>query len=367
MNTTDEQFRATLTHALDDAADGIAPFDTAALVDAGARHVRGRRLATGAAAMVGVLALAGGSWAFLAQDRQPQVAAPQPTASVAAGRTAPVQATLDLSEGMTSGANPATEFTVTLLPDDTLVMAQVHDGTTTELQRLPLAGRSTIGWTPQYGDVLLGVVPVDAVGVALLESGNTGGYAGPKLADLPGTGLKAVGVRLDQQPEANPTLSLMWWRADGTPVTNVEVGTARRVEVSGEQVTAWALPQDGRGGLVHPDGASSTPLDNVDGGGLTVLTGGSFVDNQADGTYSSTHWFAAILPGTITDVEPQYDDPRLVEEAVTTVAWPEMGGTLVVGHAVLPPQPGGAVDGGPNGLVGMTWTDAAGVAQEWKA
>lgn len=366
MNTTDEQFRATLTHALDDAADGIAPFDTAALVDAGARHVRSRRLATGAAAMVGVLALAGGGWAFLAQDRQPLVAAPQPTASTAPWRTAAVQATLDLSEGIVSGVNPATEFTVTLLPDDTLVMAQVQDGTSTELQRLPLKGRSTVGWTPQYGDVALGVVPADAVDVSLIETGKTGGWAGPQLADLPGTGLKAVGFRLHQLPDPNPVLSMVWWRADGTPVTNDEVGTARRVELGREQVTAWALPQAGWGGLHHPDGGSTTLLENVADGRLTVLDGGSYMDNQAEGTFSATYWFAAIVRGTITDAEPQYDDPRLVEEAVATQAWPEMRGTLVVGHAVLPPQPGGPTDGGPNGLSGMAWTDADGVRQEWQ-
>ena len=77
MNTTDERrFRLDLAQALDASAHDIAPLETAALVGAGARRVRRRRVAGGAATMVGVLTLGGGSWALVNAPGRSQVIRP---------------------------------------------------------------------------------------------------------------------------------------------------------------------------------------------------------------------------------------------------------------------------------------------------
>ena len=80
-------------------------------------------------------------------------------------------------------------------------------------------------------DIVLGLVPDDAVRAGLLTTATTGSFTGApeNPVPLPGTGYSAVGFRLADSPPPGPDdLEPIWWRADGTPVTNTETGTGVR-------------------------------------------------------------------------------------------------------------------------------------------
>ncbi len=364
MNTLDEQFRADLAEALDASAHDVAPFDTSLLVDAGARKVRQRRAAAGAGMAAGVIALAGGGWAVLNQPRQPQVAAPAPTVTPAPIPSVARDTTARL---VVPGAEGSYE--VTIQAGDPLVVgfAQVIDGTVSGVEKRQFpSGMSLVGQGTVDGQVVLGVVPREAVRVNLLENGNAGGHGGVVLADLPGTAWKAFGVRLDMAPMAGEPITAMWWRADGTPVSDNGAGHGATIRDGEDSHLVWALPAENAVGLDGPHGGMTTSPGNVADGRITVLSGGMWVTNQVDNTYGGDYFYALIVRGTAIDAQAAWDDDRIVDERIIEQPWPEMDSTIVVVSATLPQQHGPQPDGGPIGLTGLTWTDADGVRQEWK-
>ena len=371
MNTTDERrFRLDLAQALDASAHDIAPLDTAALVGAGARRVRRRRVAGGAATMVGVLTLGGGSWALVNAPGRSQVAAPAPTASPAVAPSA--------SPTDSVGADPEApvetgqEYVVRHFPGDPapLALYSIVNGVEDLMGRaaMPVPGRAVIVSSATDPTAVVVVVPAEARRIGLLETGRAGGFSGGSdLAPVPGTALKFGVLLMDADPTDLSALVPMWWRADGTPVTDAEVGAAKKVKLGPDaEVTTWVLPEAARGGITSTEGfGSSTWLRNRDP--LTVLTAGSFVADETTTppTYAAVDVISVVVPGDARDVELTYD-PRMVDGVVETIPWPEAGGTLVVARAVLPPQLGAESEMSPGAITGMTWTDAAGVRQEWR-
>lgn len=373
MNTTDEQFRSDLAEALDASAHDVAPFDTTFLVDAGARRVRQRRIAAGATAAVAVLALAGGGWAVLGRGNEPIVAAPTPSPAAPTAPAAPVDATavLTVPGTQSEGGNPATDFRVRVsgASDLTVEYSQVLDGTTTLLGRTLIGNGAQVLWNTPSKDVVLGLVPREATRAGLLEDANTGGTtAEGDLVDLPGTPYKAFAFRLYSVPaEPSPTLTVMWWLSDGTPVSNNGVGESVVFDEGSDRYSLWALPGDQRIGMDGPDGGWS----RADWGATSDprvkgIEGTSYVEDQGNGSYSARLRYIYVIKGELSGVAATFDDDRLVNKRVKTTPWPQMGGTAVFIGADLPTQPGPQVDGGPLGLTGLTWTDADGVRQEWK-
>ena len=222
MNATDEQFRLDLAQALDASAHDIAPLDTAALVGAGARRVRQRRLAGGAAAMVGVLALGGGTWALVNGPERPQVAAPAPTVSPAESSTVPAPSSAELAVNDTYGVTH--HFVVRFTPTDPEPIAwyRVVDGREQLLatSAMPATGQARVLTGSDAPDVVVGVVPDEATHVALLAGGEFRGMAGSEEGTpLPGSGLDAV-VWMVAPEHDTPDLFPLWYRADGTPVSD---------------------------------------------------------------------------------------------------------------------------------------------------
>lgn len=372
MNTTDEQFRSDLAEALDASAHDVAPFDVSLLVDAGARKVRQRRAAAGAGLAAGVIALAGGSWAVLNLPGPPRVAAPAPSPS-----PTPSEVSFPGNDPEDPNASLGTQvqFVARVVAGSPTPVHyyRVTDGVEELLASVPLpaAGTSLVLHSEQAPNSMIVLVPDDATSISLLGTGGSVSYVGgDRLLPLPGTALKAELVQVVSPATSfDASAAVLWWRADGVPVTNDEVGFARWTTLNpGGEVSTWVLPRAQRGGIRSlSDGVGSyTNLENRDP--LTVLTTGFWTSygGPDEETYSQVHLFAGIVPGTISDVAITYDDERLVDRVVESQPWPEAGGTLVVGRAVLPPQPGRGQDDGSLGFTGMTWTDAHGVRQEWK-
>ena len=372
MNTTDEQFRSDLAEALDASAHDVVPFDTAFLVDAGARRVRHRRLAAGATAAVAVVALAGGGWTLLNQAPQPLVAAPAPSVSPTPTASSPADGSVTISAGDPE-QYPADywDFKIKVVPGSStpLEFYRVVDG----VERLlltsaePTPGKSRLFTTPDAPSYVLGVGPADATNVTLLDTGRAAGFSGgDHLVPLGATGWKAFVIHLAQDPGSASDLALMWWRADGTPVSDNGAGHGITIRDRDDSYLVWALPGDNRVGIDGPDGGSSTSPGNSADGRLTILRGGLWMTNQVDNTYGGEYFHAIVVPGSVSKAEATWDDDRIIDERVTTHPWPEMDSTIVVVAATLPPQPGPEPHGGPLGLTGLTWTDAHGVRQEWK-
>lgn len=365
MNSTDEQFRVDLNDALDASAHDVLPLDPTALVDAGARRVRQRRLAGVAGVAAAAVVVGGGGWAALNLPDQPVAGTPTPSLPRVLG-------SVDVKVPETppespDAVNPASTFRVTVTEDDTIQFAQLSDTGSTVLGQAKAANASTatIGWFPASQDVLILVVPQDAVRVGLLQSGDTGGYSSIDApVDIPGTTLRAFGFRLADVPRGdNPTFEAIWWRADGSAVTDKEVGVGKQVSLASATVSAWALPQADIIGLDSPDGGTSTVRSDGPDARLTVLEARSTTLNQ-DKTSTSGQTTLALIKGAVTDVAVTYAEAALTVDAEVIQPWPELDATLVVSRARVIDVPG--PEEAPASVVRITWTDAHGVAQEWK-
>lgn len=372
MNTTDEQFRATLAHALDDAASDLAPLEVDALVTAGSRRVRHQRIATGAAAMVGVLALGGGGWALLNQPRTPQVAEPAPTASPTALPSAPADqtpssATLDLINA--NEPDVAHRFEVRYTPGDAEPLAWYHlvDGTEKLVATSPppTPGQSRVFMTPDVPGVVLGVVPDDSVQATLMAGDEARWLAGggPGVV-VPGSGLSAVAWLAQEGAGVGETLYALWFRADGTPVTDQGTGHALRVEGPvPTPVTVWTLPAND---FVGVDITARRPHGSGDDR-FSILDAYLTLASDPAGPYSAELHTVVLFDGTVSDVTALYSVDGLENRQVHVQPWPEQGMTAVVANADVPREMyDPSVHGGEPSLAGFTWTDAEGVRQEWR-
>ena len=342
--TIDERFRADLRGALDDAAAGVTPLDAAALIATGDRTVRRRRLAAAtvavAIALVGALAVLPGLGQRLATPIAP------PTG----------HATLTLPLTTPTGTQDTT-FTVTVLTDGTVEYAAVRDGTAVPRGGSSLAGldgQATIGTAGD--DIVLGLVPDDAVRAGLLTTATTGSFTGApeNPVPLPGTGYSAVGFRLADSPPPGPDdLEPIWWRADGTPVTNTETGTG--VVLPEAEVTLWYLPGHGLLGAGTPTQGLTTIMSaGVDGLAFSKGFG-------PDGTVSGMIE-VFLLPQDATDVVLSFTEGVDAQPTLDQV-WPGAERLVVVARGDWPtPRPSG--DERPL-ATRVAWTDAGGVRQEW--
>lgn len=379
MNTTQDEFRLDLADALDASAHDLAPLDTDALVAAGTRRVRQRRLAT--VAGVGALAVVvglGASW-LPSLTGTPSPAAPTPVATAHSAATARVELPLN---GGTVESNPNITFEVSILPGqepDLVYSSVAEDGTVTRMGGSStdgLVGQSTLGTSGD--DIVLGIVPSDAVAATLMDpTFSIGGFTSAGPVDLPGTPWAAVGFRLDSSAGSIAGVETLWWRADGTPVTNAGSGSSARIAqgevvlegrdgakltVPAGNLDVWLLPQSRQVGIRGPAGTSSTPLS---GDRVQVLsaTNDLLDETRTPSVALSRITSAYLVSGTAADVTPAWADGLEAEE-VTVVPWPAADRTVVF----ITANAEGTRAGQPisDALTGLSWTDADGVRQEWK-
>lgn len=379
MNPTDEQLRLRLHAAIDAYADDGSPaLDPAALIASGTRLVRRRRLAVAGvvSATVGAVALA--ATAVVGPfDGASDVRPGGTTTGTVTSAPGPASATLTLPGSGVADGTEGTTFVVKVGPaalaDDGAPVDQSREEVgyyvedATGRPRL-LAGASTEGLANRAtlwhggGDVVLGLVPADAAAVGLLpgRDGNTGGSSldGPRR--LPGTRWSAVAFRLDRVPAVGERdYAVVWWRTDGTPVTNDEVGSSVSFPASGEGISVWALPGQDAIGLRSRGGGSATLLSAL---GASSELDASTYREDATGTPSTLSGHLArvfVLRGAVTDVQATYAPGLTRARPVQVRRWPALDLTLVLAEADVSGTP---VTAGHNPtLVSvLTWTDASG-------
>lgn len=349
----DAQFRSDLADALEDAARDVGPFDAAALVAVGRRRVARRRLTAGGVLVAFVIAMAGGGLLLGRPSQPPVMATPTP---------APATASLDVG---------GHAFSVSVEPRDTVTYAVVEDGQSLVLARSSIAGlgrKASVGHSDiaRFRTVVLGLVPDDAVRVALLDDGNAGGFGPVTLAPVPGTGYRAFGVELLDEPTAPADLAVLWWLADGTPLSNLGPGEGLTVpDRDGVEHVVWLLAAERRIGLEGPYGGGSTILPREDE--TVFLDASHFREDSttAPTTYEVSIRSVLVIRGAASDVGATFDD-EVVDREVLVHPWVDVDATVVLVTAELPPRSGPVPESPwPPGLTGVSWLDSTGERQEW--
>lgn len=364
MTTTDEQFPLSLALALDAAARDVAPLDLDGVLDAGRRAVRRRRLAASAGVVAAAALLVLGGWDAL---RPAHVAVPAAPADPAAP-AAPVTARLELPGHVPLGGSEATSFQVSIRRGreaDVEYSALDADGRLVSRGSASSTGlgrKATLGWGGD--DIVLGIVPDDAVAVDLLENGNVSGHTwdGPK--PLPGTGYSAVGFRLYEVPRGTPTLTPLWWRTDGTPASNTEVGSVVTLPALGGRADVWALPTENRLGLRTPTGASTTILAGDER--VRTVGVGHFVEDATRGVVSGRRAQAYLIGGRVSAVRGTYA-AAAVGQPLEIAYWPELNVTVAFAQAEFPERRGTPATLQDALLTHLAWQDAAGGPASWDA
>lgn len=373
MSTSEDQLSTELHDALASVGPALPHVDPAALVETGHRVVRRRRLAAG----VGVAALAAviavGASVIGGGDRAADL---RPGVSTPARDTA--SAEVELPGPQAPGGIEATRFVVKIGPD---AMPRV-DGAPASGADLAyytvvggkeqlLAGSTTAGAgkaTFGYGDgtdVVIGIVPNDAVDASLQADGVITGHAASPLVAVPGTSYKAIAFRLMEIPRGQPDIKPIWWRADGTPVTNEGTGGVLRFATPRGDVDLWALP-----------GVDLVGQRSTGGNGMTFLSqlfadGPADVDATTDYVWDETRTPTVVranlvhlyvIKGRVTEVKGTYSPKVIDRSAVEVRYWPAIEATVVLARAELPETAAASGTRLPL-LTRLTWTDSAGTHQ----
>jgi hypothetical protein len=373
MSTSEDQLRTDLHDALSQAGPGLPHVDAAALLDTGHRAVRRRRLAAGAGLAAFAAVVAVGASVLSGSDRAADL---RPGVSTAVRATA--SATLELPGPQAAGGIDATRFVVRIGPDAMprvdgappasadLAYYALVDGREQLLggSSTAGAGRATFG----HGDgtdVVIGIVPGDAVDASLRGDGVITGHAASPLVAVPGTGFKAIAFRLTEIPRSSPDIKPIWWRADGTPVTNEAAGSVLRFATPAGPVDLWAVPAADLVGQRSAGGGGTTFLSQLFSDGVADLD--ATADYVWDATQTppvvrATPVHLYVIRGRMQDVTGTYS-PRVVKQAaLQTRYWPTIDATVVLARAELPETPATQGENLPL-LTRLAWTDAAGAQQ----
>ncbi len=378
MNSSEDQLRAELHDALSAAGPDLPPVDAAALVDSGHRVVRRRRLA----AIAGVAALAAVAAVGASVLGGPEPAAdtrPGGTSSVSATRGATTSATIELTGPQAVGGIDATRFVVRIGPNAMprvdgapgagadLAFYAVVDG-----REQLLGGSSTDGMTGKatfgYGDgtdVVVGIVPADAVEASLQGDGTIGGFAGSDLVAVPGTAFKAVAFRLSDIPGQSIDVKPIWWRADGTPVTNDGAGSVLRFRTPKGDVDLWAIPGVDLVGQRTGGGGGTTLLSQLFADGVADLDATRdyvWDERETPAVVRANPVHLYVIPGRATDVRGTYSTKVVYWSPIDARYWPTIDATVVLARAELPETPAMQGETIPL-LTRLTWTDGKGGAR----
>jgi hypothetical protein len=374
MNTSEDQLRAELHDSLSAAGTHLPHVDAGALVDSGHRIVRRRRLVAvgGVAAFSAVVAV--GVSALGALDRAAEL---RPGVSTPARGTA--SATIELSGPRVVGGIDATRFVVRIGPGamppldgapssgaDLAYYAlvdgreQLLGGSSTN----GLTGRATFGHADGT-DVAIGVVPGDAVDASLLGDGTSSGHSASPLVRVPGTAFKAIAFRFNEIPADSSDIRPIWWRADGTPVTNDGAGSVVRFASAEGDVDLWALPAADLVGQRTAGGGGTTLLSHLFAEGVADLDATRdyvWDERETPAVVKADPVHLYVIPGRASDVRGTYSPKVLHWSAIQTRYWLAIDATVALARAELPETP--ATRGGTIPLLSrLTWTDAKGAAQ----
>ena len=381
MNLSEDQLRTELHDSLAATGPGLPAISAADVVSSGSRIVRRRRIAATSATATVAAVVAIGLGATLGGDS----ARTEVVGSLTTSNRVTVDgsATLTLTGTRVAGGTEATEFVVrigpravppakavTMIPPgdvgfyakDASGALQYIGGSTTD----GLGRRATLGHAGS--DVVLGIVPDDAVDVGLLpgHDGGTGGSSQDEVRRIPGTGYSAFAFRLNDVPRGDAAeFQVMWWRADGTPVTNDGAGSAVRFGTSTGDYGLWALPGADLVGYRAPGGGGTTLLSNLysEGVGDFDATRDYVEDSTKTPATTSGHLVHLyVVRGRVGDVGGTYSSAVVDAAPLQSRYLPAVDGTVVLASARLPEAPVSAGTTPPL-LTRLTWTDAKGAAQ----
>lgn len=348
----EDELRSLLHGAADRQSDALTDVDTAAVLGAGHRVVRRRRVARTAGAVAAALVVGSATWAALdgqADRSAPRIPATRPAAPVAGPVTAVLDEFADLSgpDGEPLPVPGPRQVAVRVAPGGALEYLEVGaDGATSLLGTSTLDGVAPSGptWTVvgDGGHVLVGVLPAQAqVLQPVTPLTDEGGHAWTTVrGDLPGTGLQAFALRFAAASDAAGVRHLLWRAADGT-VRDESGAAVPSVALGDADDTVLFVAEDlGRFGTFGRDGATLTELAGArNSSGRPVLATGRGDGGRVVGL------FAAVVPAaaeagtmtpragtTVTHPLTKVPLPR-TDLAVLWAAWSEPAGTDGAGYA----------------------------------
>lgn len=372
MNTFEDQVRTELHDALSAAGPALPQVDTADVIDAGHATVRRRRLTAIGGVAAFAVAVAVGASLIGGPDRASDL---RPGVSTPARGTA--VATLELPGPLAERGIQATRFIVKIGPN---AMPSIDGGPTpagdlayyaiVDGEEQLMGGSSVDGVGAIFGhgagtDVVIGIVPADAVEASLQADGIMTGQSPSELVAVPGTAFKAIAFRLGEIPTTEPYIQPIWWRADGTPVTNDGAGTVIRFTHNNLNHDLWAIKSADLYGHRVPGGGGASFLSTLFADGVADIdaTSGYIWDSTRTPVVVSgelIHFY--VIKGRARELNGTFDSRVKQPFGIQSDYWSDLDATVVLAQGTLPATPATQGETVPL-LTRLTWTDAKGAQQ----
>ncbi len=349
----EDQLRADLRAAADGGA--TTGIDPAAVIAAGTRVVRRRRLAyAGSAAVVAILAVVGGLALTPGTRRTP---APPVPATQSATARATATARLELtsvggSNGGTAFAGGTYEVQLDRDPsteaDLTYWQVESPGGTSEKVVAL---GRSAtpkggvgVTWGHAPGSpVIIGVAPKGAKLLGVVNGFPEGGGSTGDTAPLAGTDYEAFAYAFSAAKDADAVTAVVYEDASGAVVSS-----------TGERAQTAAFP-NGERAYVLP-GLAVWGVAGEAMGPLSPTPDGGWVSSSRSGSGTDTHWsLVGLLPGRAADVTATAGAGGHLQGAPSVVG---LGSYSAYQLSVVGKDPVKAV-------AALTWRDPAGASHTW--